>query len=86
MKTRYFTCYSIFKPVKCFGVIKIVEDDIKPFKNIYDNREGYYWENGDWIRDDYRACGNAFGENMDWFEASEEEAKKAIEELNAKRG
>lgn len=84
MKTKYYTRYSIYEPVECFGVIKIVTHDSKKRKNMYDNREGYRYMNGEWVRDDYGCIDDAFGENMDWFEADEEEAREAMAELDGK--
>ena len=83
MKILYYTNYSITEPKECLGVIKIIEsNERKKTHGLLGNREGYYRKNGEWIRDDWKAYDKAFGENLDWFEADEKEAKKAIWELD----
>ena len=84
MKIKYYTNWSVFKPVKCIGVLKVVfKKNPKETKSIYDAVEaGYYRSQGKWIRDDMSVIDGAFGENMDWFEADEKEAKRAIKELD----
>lgn len=72
-KVQYYTNYHV-KTGKCIGVLKIEKSG--------ESEEGYYRRNGVWVRDDDSVLDGAYGQNMDWFEASEDEAMRAIKEVD----